>query len=144
MEILLAKSAGFCFGVKRAVKLANENASDNTYAYGELVHNKDVVQELAAKGVKQYNENIRNKKIIIRSHGVHKNILKDLINDENEIIDCVCPKVKYVYTIVEKYKEDRQIIIIGKKDHPEVIGCLLYTSPEHTRQHRSSRMTSSD
>ncbi|ERT63415.1 bifunctional 4-hydroxy-3-methylbut-2-enyl diphosphate reductase/30S ribosomal protein S1 [Peptoniphilus sp. BV3AC2] len=126
MEILLANSAGFCFGVKRAVKLANENASDNTYAYGELVHNKDVVQELAAKGVKQYNKNIRNKKIIIRSHGVHKNILKDLINDENEIIDCVCPKVKYVYTIVEKYKEDRQIIIVGKKDHPEVIGINSY------------------
>ena len=122
MEIILAKSAGFCFGVKRAVDMANSSASEDTYSYGELVHNKNVVKELEDKGVRPYNSNVKNKKVIIRSHGVHKDILKDLINDGNEIIDCVCPKVKYIYNIVEKNKDDRQIIIIGKKDHPEVIG----------------------
>lgn len=122
MEIILAKSAGFCFGVKRAVDMANSSASKDTYSYGELVHNKNVVKELEDKGVRPYNSNVKNKKVIIRSHGIHKDILKDLINDGNEIIDCVCPKVKYIYNIVEKNKDDRQIIIIGKKDHPEVIG----------------------
>lgn len=125
MEIILAKSAGFCFGVKRAVKMAFEDSDEETYCIGDLVHNPIVVENLKKIGVKPYNENITNKKVIIRSHGIHKKLL-DKIKSENQVIDCVCPKVKYVYKLVEDHKDNYQIVIIGSKNHPEVIGINSY------------------
>ena len=79
MEIIVADVYGFCGGVKRAVKMAFDNADKGVYSYGDLVHNEFVVDELQRKGVEEIDDtNIENSKVIIRSHGVHKNILDDL------------------------------------------------------------------
>ncbi|MGI5949668.1 bifunctional 4-hydroxy-3-methylbut-2-enyl diphosphate reductase/30S ribosomal protein S1 [Peptoniphilus sp.] len=128
MEIILADHLGFCGGVKRAYKMAFENADENTYSYGDLVHNEEVIKELEEKGVKRIDDtNIKNSKVIIRSHGVHKKILDEFIEKGNEVINCVCPKVEKVYNIVDKfYKKGYNIVIVGNKDHPEVIGINSY------------------
>ena len=135
IEIKLAKNAGFCGGVKRAVKLAFENANTDVYALGELVHNKFVVKGLEDKGVTHINshENIENSKVIIRSHGVHKSILEDLEQSSNKIINCVCPKVTQIYKIVqENYEKGYNVVIYGDKNHPEVIGINSYCNDSAT------------
>ncbi|SHG97835.1 4-hydroxy-3-methylbut-2-enyl diphosphate reductase [Anaerosphaera aminiphila DSM 21120] len=124
IEVKLAKCAGFCGGVKRAVILANKSADSGVYCLGDLVHNSVVMNELLDKGVKKiYDiENIKNSKVIIRSHGVHREIIKQLEENNNEIVDCVCKKVSTIYDIVnENYREGYNIIIFGDKNHPEVI-----------------------
>lgn len=124
MEIIVADVYGFCGGVKRAVKMAFDNADKGVYSYGDLVHNEFVVDELQRKGVEEIDDtNIENSKVIIRSHGVHKNILDDLKKRNNEIINCVCPKVENIYNIVDNfYEKGYNIVIIGNNRHPEVIG----------------------
>ncbi len=124
MEIILADVRGFCGGVKRAVKMAFDSAQEGVYSYGDLVHNEFVVKELEDKGVKKIDETyVHDSKVIIRSHGVHKKILDELIRNNNEIINCVCPKVEKVYNIVDNfYKKGYNIVIIGNYNHPEVIG----------------------
>lgn len=125
IEIILADNAGFCGGVKRAVILANKNAGKGVYSLGELVHNKKVVEDLEKSGVTIINDhkNIKNSKVIVRSHGEHKSIIDELVNNKNTIVDCVCPKVKLIYSIVEeKEREGYNILIYGNPSHPEVIG----------------------
>lgn len=124
MEIIVADVYGFCGGVKRAIKMAFDNAYKGVYSYGDLVHNEFVVDELQRKGVEEIDDtNIENSKVIIRSHGVHKNILDDLKKRNNEIINCVCPKVENIYNIVDNfYEKGYNIVIIGNNRHPEVIG----------------------
>ncbi|WP_019106929.1 bifunctional 4-hydroxy-3-methylbut-2-enyl diphosphate reductase/30S ribosomal protein S1 [Peptoniphilus senegalensis] len=124
MEIIVADVNGFCGGVKRAVNMAFDNAGKGVYSYGDLVHNEFVVKELEKKGVITVdNTDIHNSKVIIRSHGVHKKILNELEKNNNEIINCVCPKVEKVYNIVDNfYKKGYNIVIIGNNKHPEVIG----------------------
>ncbi|MDU1764340.1 MAG: bifunctional 4-hydroxy-3-methylbut-2-enyl diphosphate reductase/30S ribosomal protein S1, partial [Anaerococcus vaginalis] len=124
MEIIVADKHGFCGGVKRAVKMAFDNAGEGVYSYGDLVHNEGVVKELEDLGVVTIDDtNVENSKVIIRSHGVHKRILDKLEEKNNEIINCVCPKVEKVYNIVDNfYKKGYNIVIIGNYNHPEVIG----------------------
>ncbi len=142
-EIILAKTAGFCFGVKRAVDTVydqvNEVKATDTivYTYGPIIHNEEVVKDLESKGVKiipdeetlkelvntsTTNDNI---KIIIRSHGVGKHIY-DLIEKSNiEIIDATCPFVKKIHKIVsEESNKGSVIIIAGDENHPEVQGII--------------------
>lgn len=129
IEIFLAENAGFCGGVKRAYEMALANADNGVYSLGDLVHNPQVVDELKSMGVIKIEkaDGIKNSKVIIRSHGIHKKIRDKLISDNNEIVDCVCPKVTKIYEIVSKYyKEGKNIIILGNKDHPEVIGINSY------------------
>ena len=79
MEIIVADKHGFCGGVKRAVKMAFDNADEGVYSYGDLVHNERVVKELADLGVVTIDKtNVEDSKVIIRSHGVHKKILDQL------------------------------------------------------------------
>lgn len=124
MEIIVADRYGFCGGVNRAVKKAFDNADEGVYSYGDLVHNEKIVKDLGDKGVKTIDDtDVENSKVIIRSHGVHKNILEDLKEKNNEIINCVCPKVEKVYNIVDNFhKKGYNIVIIGNDKHPEVIG----------------------
>lgn len=124
----MANNAGFCGGVKRAVDLAFKNADNGVYSYGELVHNPVVTKELSDKGVVNINDtNVKNSKVIIRSHGVKKKVLDELRNNGNKIIDCVCPKVANIYSIVrEHYELGYQIVIFGDETHPEVIGINSY------------------
>lgn len=128
LEIYLADNSGFCGGVKRAVKIAFEAADNLTYSYGDLVHNEIVVNSLKDRGVKDLeNLNVYNSKIIVRSHGAPRENLEILKNNNNQIINCVCPKVEKIYKIVDNfYKKGYNIIIIGDKNHPEVQGINSY------------------
>lgn len=131
MEIQLAKKAGFCFGVKRAVEtadsLSKKEHDDVIYSYGEIIHNNNVLELLKSQGIKVANsmEEITNScaRVIIRAHGVGKEIYNELNGINADIIDMTCPFVKKIHDIVnEYYDKGYQIIIVGDKDHPEVIG----------------------
>lgn len=131
MKVYCAKHRGFCFGVKRAIKIAIDAAKERgiVYSLGPLIHNRIVVEELNKKGiitVKNIGE-IKNKNLIIRSHGIHPDILKRLKKEKFKIIDATCPKVRRAQRYVEKLaKEGYYVVIVGEEDHPEVKGLLGY------------------
>lgn len=139
MDILLAKTAGFCFGVNRAVDTVyNEIEKDeNIYTYGPIIHNEQVVNDLAQKGVSIINgpdEITSDKKgiVIIRSHGVPK-YEYDLLQQSNmKVIDATCPFVKKIHNIVStKSCEGEQVIVIGSPVHPEVQGIIGWCDENH-------------
>ena len=127
MEITLAKTAGFCFGVKRAVEMVySHTGKENVYTYGPIIHNEEVVEDLKKKGVgvlhtEEDIENLAEGTVIIRSHGVRKEIY-DLVEKKGlTLVDATCPFVKKIHRIVAKESgEGRQVIIIGSSTHPEV------------------------
>jgi len=130
MEVIVAKSAGFCFGVERAVdKVYHQTQMDKKiYTYGPIIHNEEVVKDLEAKGVSVI-ENIEELKalkegtIVIRSHGVSKNVYDTIEKLQLECVDATCPFVKKIHKIVEKESRNgSQIVIIGNAEHPEVVG----------------------
>ena len=132
MEVILAKSAGFCFGVKRAVERVYEqtDSGKKIYTYGPIIHNEEVVKDLAEKGVsvienKEELETLSEGTVVIRSHGVPKNIY-DLIEEKGlECVDATCPFVKRIHNIVEKESaKGAQIVIVGNAGHPEVEGIM--------------------
>ena len=131
MEVLLAKTAGFCFGVKRAVDTVYEQVGKgNVYTYGPIIHNEEVVKDLESKGVALvHNEDeiraLESGLIVIRSHGVEKRIY-DVIKEKSlELVDATCPFVKKIHNIVDKDSaQGNQIIVIGNPEHPEVIGIV--------------------
>lgn len=129
MNIIVADYSGFCFGVKKAVSTAYNTVNDNggnIYTYGPIIHNRMVVDELEDKGVRQLesiDEINQNDTIIIRSHGVPKDVYDALICKGSTIIDATCPYVDYIHKKVEEYyNKGYQIVIIGNPDHPEVVG----------------------
>lgn len=127
MEITVAKSAGFCFGVDKAINTVyNELEKEKLYTYGPLIHNKKVIEDLEQKGANIINsiDDIEQERtVIIRSHGISKQLYKDLETKNIKYIDCTCPFVKKIHNIVkENYKDGNTIVIIGDKAHPEVIG----------------------
>ena len=126
MEVILAKSAGFCFGVKLAVDCVYEKSKDDKiYTYGPIIHNKNVVKDLEKQGVEiiESLEKDINSKVVIRSHGVPPSVYKLLEEKNIQYLDCTCPFVKKIHRIVdENYKNGKSIIIIGNKNHPEIIG----------------------
>ncbi|WHH59465.1 bifunctional 4-hydroxy-3-methylbut-2-enyl diphosphate reductase/30S ribosomal protein S1 [Petroclostridium sp. X23] len=130
MEIIIAKTAGFCFGVNRAIDTVYENvkqAHSGILTLGPIIHNQQVVDDLKSKGVGMV-ESITdisdpNAKIIIRTHGIGKSSYTDLEAHQIDYIDATCPYVKKIHRIVEKYyDEGYQIVIVGDENHPEVIG----------------------
>ena len=133
MEVVLAKTSGFCFGVKRAVDTVYEQiekmgGEGKIYTYGPIIHNEEVVKDLEEKGVRVLNtkqdlEELDGGSVVIRSHGVSKDIC-DLIEKKGiGCIDATCPFVKRIHEIVEKESsKGRRIIIIGNDGHPEVEG----------------------
>jgi len=145
MEVITAKSAGFCFGVKRAMDMVQEQIEINDpdsmiYTYGPIIHNEEVVRRLEEKGVhairndEELAEVVLNKKsadtnrryiMIIRSHGVSKSV-QDMLNENGfEIVDATCPFVKRIHNTVLKESENgRKIIIVGNAKHPEVEGII--------------------
>ena len=131
MEIIVGKTAGFCYGVKRAVESAeNEvnNSKEQVYCLGEIVHNKQVVNDLEKKGIK-FVENIdeANNKTIIRAHGIPKEVYEKAKQKNIEIIDCTCPNVLKIHKIAEEYAQnDYYIFLLGDKTHPENIGTISF------------------
>ena len=126
MNIIIAKNSGFCVGVKKAVDTALSIGNEGVYVLGELIHNESVLDKIESLGVKTINNinEIENGTLIIRSHGVSKEII-DALNDKKDVnvIDCTCSFVKKIHNIVYKhYNDGYQIVIIGKKEHPEVVG----------------------
>lgn len=132
MEVKLAKSAGFCFGVKRAVEQVYEQTGSDKkiYTYGPIIHNEEVVKDLEKKGVQVLNNEEELKKleegtVVIRSHGVAKHIYTLIEEKGLECVDATCPFVKRIHNIVEKESEEgAQIVIIGNAGHPEVEGIM--------------------
>jgi len=131
MEVKVAKSAGFCFGVKRAVEKVYEQASlakKTVYTYGPIIHNEEVVADLESKGVQVIQTekelyNLKEGTIIIRSHGVGRHIYELLKQLKLEYVDATCPFVQKIHRIVEREsKNGRHIVIIGDASHPEVEG----------------------
>lgn len=126
MEIKVAKSAGFCFGVNRAIEAVySQIGKKNLYTYGSIIHNKKVTSDLTSKGVKiiENLDEIEEGTVVIRSHGVGKNIYDELEKKGLEYIDGTCPFVKKIHDIVKKdYDNGNSIIIIGNPKHPEVCG----------------------
>ena len=131
MKVIVAKTAGFCFGVKRAVDQVYrqiEEGKKPIYTYGPIIHNEEVVRELAEKGVRivETEEELRKLKegtVIIRSHGVPERIYRLIEAHGLEMIDATCPFVKKIHRIVQSHSaEGREIVIIGNDGHPEVEG----------------------
>ncbi|NLV88583.1 MAG: bifunctional 4-hydroxy-3-methylbut-2-enyl diphosphate reductase/30S ribosomal protein S1 [Tissierellia bacterium] len=131
MEIILADKAGFCFGVKRAVEMTEKelkNSDDKIYSLGPLIHNPQAVKKFEEKGLKTIDEigeigEINNSKVVIRSHGVSKEVVDKMVEQNLDIIDSTCPYVKSVHKKVEEFhKQGYNIVIVGDKNHPEIIG----------------------
>ena len=130
MEVILAKSAGFCFGVKRAVETVYQQTETGKqiYTYGPIIHNEQVVSDLERRGVKVIDSDddlgkVKDGTIVIRSHGVSKEINRQIEEQGIECIDATCPFVKRIHRVVEKAsREGKQIVIIGNPGHPEVEG----------------------
>ena len=143
MEVRLAKSAGLCFGVKRAVDKVYEQieTGKTIYTYGPIIHNEEVVKDLEEKGVQvipgkeelqqlvhEWQSGLKEGKggaVIIRSHGVPKEIHDMIESSALECIDATCPFVKRIHRIVQKESEaGKHIVIVGNPGHPEVEGIM--------------------
>ena len=132
MEILVAKNAGFCFGVKRAINMAEDCTMDGKgciHTLGPIIHNPQVVEELEKKGISAVNavEDVDSGAIIIRSHGVTLQEMEIVKGKGLKIVDATCPFVKKTHEYVELLtKEGYSIVVVGDKEHPEVKGILSY------------------
>ena len=132
MNIKLAKSAGFCFGVKRACDTVYEalNEQKDLYLLGELIHNNRVMEDISEKGgktVEDVSEVPQNAVAVIRAHGVPPSVTQSLEEKNISYIDLTCPFVKKIHNIVsEEFQKGQKIIIYGKKEHPEVVGISGY------------------
>ena len=127
-NITLAKFAGFCYGVKRAVetvkKLKEENKDKNVYVLGELIHNSQVIKELDELGIKTVDELPKNETgiCVIRSHGASPEVIEQIKNQGFEVVDLTCPDVKKVQQqAIQLAQEDNFVVIVGKAEHPEVV-----------------------
>ena len=135
-NIVLAKSAGFCFGVKRAVNMVYEEVEKSVetetnvpiYTYGPIIHNDEVVKDFTSKGVtlvKELSElkTLEKGKIIVRSHGISRAEYEEIESCGYEVIDATCPFVRKIHKLVDEHsKLGEYIIIIGNSEHPEVRG----------------------
>ncbi len=131
MDLIIGKTAGFCFGVSNAVNKSKEiiKQKKNIYCLGEIVHNKEVTKELEKEGI-EFIDDIEKAKenVIIRAHGEPIKTYKKAQNLGLNIIDLTCPKVTKIHNIVKEYAENEfYIMLIGQKNHPEIIGTVSYS-----------------
>ena len=136
-EVILAKSAGFCFCVKRAVDTVYEQTGKkNVYTFGPIIHNEEVVKDLEKKGVFVINtmeelDDITEGTVIIRSHGVSSAVYEALQKKGVEIVDATCPFVLKIHNIVKQESANgKQIVIIGNEKHPEVEGIMGWSKTQ--------------
>jgi len=132
MKIVVAEEAGFCFGVKRALKLINEylKKGNKVQTFGPLIHNVPVLNNLAALGVNSVSSVAaieKNKTLCIRTHGIPRKVEKNIQKKGITILDATCPLVKKEQKIIEKLDlQKSRIVIVGDKDHPEIIAARSY------------------
>ncbi|MBE5915417.1 MAG: 4-hydroxy-3-methylbut-2-enyl diphosphate reductase [Pseudobutyrivibrio ruminis] len=132
MDVILAKSAGFCFGVQRAVDVVEKQIQEGDgflYTYGPIIHNEEVVKEFEKHGVQVMDEDrieaYAPGTVIIRSHGITKAVEEKLNELGHNVIDATCPFVKKIHKAVDEHsKAGEFIVIIGNPDHPEVKGIV--------------------
>jgi 4-hydroxy-3-methylbut-2-enyl diphosphate reductase len=137
MKILIAKTAGFCFGVKRAIDIAFQIAQEKrkgVYTFGPIIHNPQVVDKLRKKGIVPI-DSIEAKRnisaLIIRTHGIPLAISQEILSRGYEIIDATCPFVKKAqYYAKLLSKEGYQVVILGEKNHPEVQSLMSYAGSD--------------
>jgi 4-hydroxy-3-methylbut-2-enyl diphosphate reductase len=137
MKILLARTAGFCFGVRRAVNIAfraSGKKHKGVYTLGPIIHNPQVVEQLKEKGIIPIMD-IKGKKdiraLIIRTHGIPRNLSEEISSIGCEIIDATCPFVKKAQYYAKLLREEGyQVVILGERKHPEVKGLLSYASDD--------------
>lgn len=128
MKIIIADYSGFCFGVENAIDTSlkeTERKDSDIYSLGPLIHNNQVIDLLNDKGINIIGdiEEVKNKKVIIRSHGVPFEIYEKAKENNIEIVDCTCPFVRKIQEKVKEfYEKGYTIIIVGNPNHPEVIG----------------------
>lgn len=139
MEITVAKSAGFCFGVQRAVDSVYKELEENSgkiYTFGPIIHNEQVVEDLNKKGIEVIDtveqlKEIKEGTVVIRSHGVAKEIYDVLEQQKLKMVDATCPFVKKIHNIVlDESNNGKTIIIIGNDNHPEVEGIKGWVNGE--------------
>ncbi len=129
-EVILAKKAGFCPGVKRAVELALKAREENegpVYLYGELAHNRSLIEHLSEKGLTTVDDwrNLAPSTILIRSHGLAPSEKKQLLESGWKVIDATCPCVSRIHDHAKRlHEEGFPLAVIGEVDHPEVQGFL--------------------
>lgn len=131
MEIILGKNSGFCFGVKNAIEgTENELAKNNTevYCLGEIIHNEEVINNLKSKGLKIVDSiNEVNNKVIIRAHGVPKEVYETAKSKNIKLLDFTCPFVLNIHKQVINYSKNNYFIfLLGIKNHPETIGTISF------------------
>ena len=125
-QFLVAESAGFCFGVRRSVEIAESVLArfGSCLSYGELIHNDDVVSALQEKGMRVIaspSEAGSGDRVIIRAHGVSRSVIDSLEAAGAEVVDATCPRVKHIHRIVSRAAEEGQyVLVIGMRNHPEV------------------------
>ncbi|MBD3379770.1 MAG: 4-hydroxy-3-methylbut-2-enyl diphosphate reductase [Candidatus Omnitrophica bacterium] len=127
MKINIAKSSGFCFGVRRAIEICRDIArgEERVYVLGDIVHNSFVVEEMSRKGIRKTKRLLPSHKgstLIIRAHGAPENIFEKARSKGIKIVDATCPKVKEIYKIGRKLEKKSKLIIIGDPEHDEVKG----------------------
>ena len=137
MSVTLAKSAGFCFGVKRAVDTVYQEIAKSElpiYTFGPIIHNEEVVKDLENKGVRvvESTKELKEKEkgiVIIRSHGVGKRIYDEIEKQGHKIVDATCPFVLKIHRLVQEYgRKGYHVVIIGNSTHPEVEGIKGWAS----------------
>ncbi|MBO6240418.1 MAG: 4-hydroxy-3-methylbut-2-enyl diphosphate reductase [Butyrivibrio sp.] len=136
MEVYVAEHAGFCFGVTKAVETVYDQIKNSTgvniYTYGPIIHNEIVVSDLEKKGVRVINSpeelnELTDGTIVIRSHGVTKEVYNKIEEKGLNVIDATCPFVKRIHKIVdEQSAAGKSIIVVGSANHPEVEGIVSY------------------
>ncbi|WP_274969425.1 4-hydroxy-3-methylbut-2-enyl diphosphate reductase [Lachnoanaerobaculum orale] len=130
MKVELAKSAGFCFGVEKAVNTVYEEAKNENeivYTLGPIIHNEEVVKDMKKRGVEAVKiedlDSLPKGTVIIRSHGVSRDVYNFVKNSGHRVVDATCPFVKKIHAIVSVQSgKGKTVVIIGNPDHPEVMG----------------------
>lgn len=130
MKVELAKSAGFCFGVEKAVNTVYEEAKNENeivYTLGPIIHNEEVVKDMKKRGVEAVKiedlASLQKGTVIIRSHGVSRDVYNFVKNSGHRVVDATCPFVKKIHAIVSVQSgKGKTVVIIGNPDHPEVMG----------------------
>lgn len=130
MEILIAEDMGFCFGVKRAIRIARDTrkkTESNVYTLGSIIHNPQVVNQLKEEGIEPVSslDEIESGYVVIRSHGIHPELKSEIIRRGFNLVDATCPLVKRAQEKArELVEEGYETFIIGEKEHPEVKGIV--------------------
>lgn len=135
MHILVGKHSGFCFGVKRAVERAKQEAENGPgYTYGNIIHNEGVIEELCTLGIRPVESMSglsEGDTLIIRAHGVPPEVYDEADRCGLRLVDATCPYVKKIHRIVKKASgAGKRVFIVGKADHPEVIGIKGYAGDD--------------